>query len=345
MNNPQNPKSNLVVPESYLTGATKKRLMQSTPSTDVDDADYWWNSKPKGDDVEAVFEGVDDELIRRQIKVRIEKNEMSVIEIPENVMRTLKILDNPDFSYHEVSRLIERSPAMAGEFLKIINSAFIGTGAVISDLKSALPRLGKVKVKSLLFIYSSRMNFIGSRQFNDVAVDIVEHSYAVGLIASYLSQRYYPAPDTAFLAGLLHDIGKLAIIKALTETHAIPTKLDFPITEEVFHYVFPTLHEQAGAFIAMHWRLDDDVKNAILHHHDLRMTNIQSQDPELTVNLCHLINVSDAMARMLGKGRSLHEEANVFRLPSAKALGIEKDWSTIDFLKVIPEMIGFKLDR
>jgi len=346
MSVPERPKplkSSLLVPESYL-GKTSKRAAQ-TDNSAIDDSEYWWSHTPAPSPESPAFERVDDQLILNRLRAQIDRRELPIIEIPANVMRTLKILDDPDFTYNDVIGLIEHSPAMAGEFIKIINSSFYGSGITVRDLKAALPRLGKTKLKSLLFIYSSRMNFLGSKQFNNIAVDIVEHSYAVGLIASYLSQRLFADPDIAFLAGLLHDIGKLAIIKGVSETHAIPADLGFALSETTFQYIFPELHEKAGLLVAENWKLEDDVKIAILHHHDLKLTGIKSRDPELTLHLCQLINLSDTMARMLGKGRALSSPVNLFDLPSAIGLGLEKDWNTVEFLNDIPAVVNFKLDR
>jgi len=339
------PKSKLLVPDSYLTGNTRKRQEFGQDSKNINDEEYWWNFVPPAQAEAPSFEKLDEELVLNQLRYRIERRELPVIEIPSNVMRTLKILDDPDFSYTEVAELIERSPAMAGEFIKITNSSIYGNGSAVRDLKSALPRLGKTKLKSLLFIYSSRMNFLGNKLFNNLAVDIVEHSYAVGLVAAYLSQRFFADPDTAFLSGLLHDIGKLAIIKGIIDTHTIPSDLGFAITEDTFSSIFPQLHEKAGQLVAENWKLDEDVKMAILHHHDLKLTGTKSLDPETTINLCHLIHISDTIARMLGKGRPIKTPVNLFKMQSAAILGLDKTWDNVSFLKEIPNIVNFKLDR
>lgn len=309
------------------------------------EAREWWDHPGAAPADTPVFDGIDDTLIVEEIKKRLRNGELPMIEIPDHIMRTLKLLDDPDFSFTDVAELVQRSPAMAGEFLKVINSSFYGSGKVIRDLKTALPRLGKVKVKSLLYIYSASMNFVGCKMFNNVVVDIVEHCYAVGVIASYLSQRFFPDPDAAFLAGLLHDIGKLAIIKTITDTHDIPLKLDVPIDEDLFVHIFPDLHEKTGLYIADHWMLDKYVRVVIRHHHDVKVPRRSCDDYELAVSLCHLINVSDTIARILGKGRSWVDPVNIFELPSARALHLDRNWSNIEFLNEIPSIIDFKLER
>lgn len=312
--------------------------------SDVNDPEYWWNFEGHPQFELPFFKAIDPKRVVYDIVHKLKDGEMPLIEIPANILETVRLLDNPEFRYDDVASLIERSPAMAGEFLKVINSSIMSRGVMVHDLRSALPRLGKVKVRSMLYMYSAKMNFQGAPLFNDLVQDIVEHSYAVALVASYLSLRYYPDSDTAFLTGLLHDIGKLAILKAITDLYTLPDQVDFQLSEEVFANIFPKLHERAGIFIAESWNADETVKAAIAHHHDLVIDGSKYKYPDLAEKLTYLTNVSDTITRILGKGRSIRE-VQLFSEQSACQLEWEHSWSSIEFLQSIPDMLNFKLDR
>ncbi len=318
----------------------------SRPSGDgnIDDADYWWCFEGHPHEDIPLFDIINNDLIIKDIKNNIKTGALPVMEIPDNVIKTLRLLDDPEFSYREVANLIERSPGMAGEFLKITNSSLVSTGTTIHDLKTALPRLGKVKIKSMLYMYSSKASFMHKSVFESLAVDIVEHSYAVGLIAGFLSQRYFANPDVAFFAGLLHDIGKLAILKSIAESYDIPKRSGMMFCEEMFDRIFPELHEKVGLYIAQSWRIEDSVKAAIMHHHDLYISPNDYANTEMVENLCCLINISDTIAKILGKGKSIGA-VNIFQEESVNRMHWVKDWSTVEFLGCIPEMMDFKLER
>ena len=319
----------------------------SRPAGDsgIDDANYWWCFEGHPHEDIPLFDIINNNLIINDIKANIKSGALPVIEIPDNVMKTLRLLDDPEFSYRDVAQLIERSPAMAGEFLKITNSSLMNTGsATIHDLRTALPRLGKVKIKSMLYMYSSKINFMNKSVFDTLAVDIVEHSYAVGLIAGYLSQRYFTNPDVAFFAGLLHDIGKLAILKSIADSYDIPKQPGMMFREEMFDRIFPELHEKVGLYIAQSWKIEDAVKAAILHHHDLYVSPNDYSSPEMVENICCLINISDTIARILGKGKHIGP-VNIFHEDAAVRMNMAKNWSTVEFLNNIPGMMNFKLDR
>ncbi|OGV31044.1 MAG: hypothetical protein A2020_00215 [Lentisphaerae bacterium GWF2_45_14] len=310
-------------------------------SDEIVDSDYWWcfPGHPPVENVHS-FEEIDDEKVCAELNRRIDKDEFPVIEIPDNIMKTLSILNNPEFDFGDVSHLINRSPSMAGEFIKVINSSLYSRGIIIQDLKLALPRLGKENVKALLYMYSTKMCFVNHPLFNKLAENIVDHSYATAIIASYLSQRYYPDPDGAFLAGLLHDIGKLGILKAISETYKLPKKSDFEVNLEIFDNILPALHEKAGRFLAENWKVNKTVISAIEHHHDFMDCGF-AEDEQLAYHLSALVNIADTIARILGYGQRI-DAVNIFSLPATIDLSISRDYEAISFLNNIPGIVTFK---
>jgi putative nucleotidyltransferase with HDIG domain len=318
------------------------RPLKKKLEDDIVDSDYWWclEETPPKTKVHSLLKNIDDSKIYNELNRRIDNDEFPVIEIPDNIMKTMGLLNNPEFDYSEVAGLINHSPAMAGEFIKVINSSLYSRGLVINDLKLALPRMGKENIKALLYMYSTKMSFAGDPLLNKLAEDIVDHSYSVAIISSYLSQRYYPDPDGAFLAGLLHDIGKLGILKSISETYKLPRKVDFEMTLDVFDNILPPLHEKAGKFLAENWKVNKIVIAAIEHHHDF-MDYGFTEDEQLQYHLSALVNLSDAMARILGHGQKIGP-VNIFSLPATIDLSISRDHETIGFLENIPEVAAFK---
>jgi len=153
----------------------------------VDCSNYWWcYTEEEQEDVQ-VFEEIDGDKINAELNKRIENGEFPVIEVPENAMKAIELLNNPDFDFATVANLINKSPAMAGEFLNIVNSSSYSRGVKIQDLRVALPRIGRENVKAMLYLYSTKMSLASSPVLNDFAIKIVEHSYATAIVASYLS--------------------------------------------------------------------------------------------------------------------------------------------------------------
>lgn len=316
------------------------QIIPDTPKKEIIDTDHWWCFAGCEPTEIPVFEILSDDRVVQELNRKLRDDEFPVIEIPENVMKTMEILNKPNFDYNEVIELVKHSPAMVGEFIKVINSSLYSRGIVINDLKAALPRLGRENIKALLYMYSSKMTFSKDMLFNDLAVEIVDHCYATALIASQLAQKFYTDPDAAFLAGLMHDIGKLGILNALAETYELPTSVDFEVSEDLFDDIFPGIHENAGKFLAGHWKVNETIISAIEHHHDFEKYDF-ALEGETARKLSAIINVSDAMARILGRGRRI-EKTNIFELPSAQIIGMQKDNSTVQFIDEIPEHLFLK---
>lgn len=320
-------------------------IFKTPPKTDPNDDKYWWCFEGNELDATPSLKDIDSETIYAELNRKIEANEFPVIEIPDTVMRTMQLLNNPEFDFAEVAGVVNRSPAMAGEFLKIANSSLYSRGVEVRDLRTALPRLGRKNLKAMLFMYSSKLSLADNPVVNELAVSIVDHSYATALIAGYLSQRFYPDPDSAFFAGLLHDIGKLGILRALSqqkrtfEIDETSEAEDFSMNDAV-EQLFPTLHEKAGRFLGENWKLDETVLDAIEHHHDFRDTGFEDET-QLSLHLSCLINLSDSMARILGMGRRIGR-VNIFGEEACVELNIEKNIETIEFLEDIPKIIDYK---
>ncbi len=306
----------------------------------IDYTQYWWNYEGKElEKVPCLIPSTEECSVVNQINDKIINNKLPLIEIPKNILKIITILNNPDFNYYEVIDLINHSPGVAGDFVSLANSALYNRGHMISDLPSALPRLGKDNVKAMLYMHSSKESFPDGNIFNQIAEKIINHSYTTAIVAGYLSQRFFPNPDMAFLAGLMHNIGKLGILRALPEVCEIPKDFSATLTEESFDNIFPDLYEKAGAFLATNWDLDDVVISAILHHNDFFKVGMED---ELSLHLSSLINMASTMTRILGQGRTIEEATDIFALPATVELNIERDTTTIQFLEDIPNIIDYK---
>ncbi len=302
--------------------------------------DCWWEMEP-GEKPKAVqLQGINSRQVYLELLNKIKLNNFTVIEIPDNLMKIIRLLNEKEFDYHEVEEIFTHSGSLAGEVIKIANSAVYSRGVKINRIRDALTRLGPNKIKAVLYLHSSRDTICKDERFVDIAKGIIDHCYVVGQIASYLSLRYYPDPDNAFLAGLMHDIGKLGIVKEISDFYDIPaTQRD--LAENSFGEVIPMLHELAGRFIAKNWNMSEDVSYAIENHHQPNHFLSQEggdENTEVNKQLATLIHVCDIIARMNGKGNHIGK-IEFFELPAVQHLGIVDDDNTKQFLSEIPRIV------
>jgi len=314
------------------TTAMSRTAVQSKP-----EEAGWWIVPECAPPSFPEFEAVNNPAVFEKLRAQVAAGGFKMIEISDNVARIMEMLGNPHMRYSEVAEMIGKSPVLTGEFLKTVNSSLYGHGQKITKLGVALSLLGLDNIKAMLYMYSSNFDIVYNETLNDVAAGIFEHSKAVALIAKYLSRRFYPKADIAFLAGMLHDIGKVAILKEVADDFDIP-KLDFKLTEDAFGEIFPELHGPVGKLLSKHWSIDENIALCVEHHHDYDAYDFPLEFRP-AFHLCALIDLSDTIARMLGKG-SVIGGVNLFKHRACEYLDIRHSPQTIEFLKPIPELLG-----
>lgn len=217
--------------------------------------------------------------------------------LPEVALRLQHVVNDPNSSAKDVARIIEDDPAIATKVLKVVNSALYSTQtrARITQLQPAIARLGFLAVSNIAL---STSVFEAFSQVNNPVFnrhDFWRHSVCVGIITSVLND--YCADvivedirrDTAHLAGIIHDIGKILFERyANLEFHvAIEQSLNNQtpaIQEEAA--VISVGHDEAGAWLGNKWGLGEDMIAVIQWHHD--PMNCPNEKYRWLVKLVHM---------------------------------------------------------
>jgi len=277
------------------------------------------------------------------ISARIASKRFSLIEIPANILQIIKVMTNANFSFTEVSSLVTKSPVLTAEFLRTANSVVYSRGQRLTSLQVVLPRLGQKTIRSVLYLHSLKLGLANHPLFRDIATEIVDHSVRTATISDHLGRRYCSDADRAYQAGLLHDIGKLAILRELTRANSTPRSQrskPIAVTEDCLNSILPELHEPAGEMLAKVWDLDMDITYAIGHHHDLPSpeegesdTSTEAESGQLEgLRLAAIVNLSDTIAKILARGQELHA-VDLLDLPAASCLGIDGNLDAVAHLE------------
>jgi putative nucleotidyltransferase with HDIG domain len=195
----------------------------------------------------------------------------------------------------EVVKLLRMDPALAAEILRVSNSPLYGLSRHVDSVSHAVVVLGGDAVKRLaLTVALGRFakNFIKHRELRRCW----DHSVASALIAEELAAFAGQGRDRAYTAGLLHDIGRLALLACYPNEYenllavASENDLDFLTTEK---RLFQSDHCAVGHWLCKSWNLPADLTEAIACHHQ----------PNLAEgSLASLIAVADGLAAALGYG-------------------------------------------
>jgi HD-like signal output (HDOD) protein len=186
--------------------------------------------------------------------------------------RLLASLAKEDVSFIKLGELIEKDPVMAGNLLHLVNSALYARRGSINSVRHALSLLGINKLRNAVLGMSI------TRMWNQVRTPPAwsmarfnMHSSAAAILSDLLSQRLnVDYAEGAFVAGLLHDVGRMLIALGLTEEYGQIVHLHEqdgkPLLEcemEVTGLVHPELSAEALA----HWNLPEPIQTAVRFHH------------------------------------------------------------------------------
>jgi HD-like signal output (HDOD) protein len=190
------------------------------------------------------------------------------------VTKVLEVCNNPKASPNDLNRVISLDPVLTGQVLKLINSAYYSLPNKITSLTRAIIMLGLNTVKNLV-LATSVIGGVGSKKhFKTLSMDAFwEHSLAVGVLAKTLStHKGLPALEREefFVAGLLHDLGKIPFNNRFADAYAQVLLSALRGGQPLFDQEqssFGLNHGEVGGMIADKWNLSASMRAGLCHHH------------------------------------------------------------------------------
>jgi putative nucleotidyltransferase with HDIG domain len=217
--------------------------------------------------------------------------------LPAAVLDLIQTLDSDGVPAPELARKISQDPALAVRVLKVVNSPFYGLPRQVASLAEAVIVLGMGTVRSLVVGASLMAHLPSAAQGSFQPQRMWEHSLYCGLSARLLARHVDVDPELAFTAGLLHDVGQLALYAlqpgAYDEMRSRAAQ-DDPYLVDAARAALGIDHGGVGAQLVRRWRLPAAIEQAVARHHN----------PDLPPHdaLSDLIHVADLIAHALAAG-------------------------------------------
>lgn len=239
--------------------------------------------------------------------------------LPELSQRILGMIDDPSVSIADVTEVVRSEQVIAVRVMKMANSVVYGGLQEIKDLDAACVRLGmKLVANAAQTAVTGHLFVTSSQELKDYMKGLWRHSVATAHTASELARLLsMPRSERLFLAGLVHDIGKLAIIQLISTAKSGPLA-DLRVSPELCREVIENFHMLAGLLIVQRWDLPPEFAITTFCHHDPALC----PDPN-HIAAVHAICLSDAVAR--SEGYSTAKESGptyLTALPSSQYLNM-----------------------
>ena len=229
---------------------------------------------------------------------RIQATIARMPSLSTTVVKVLETCNDPRASANDLKRVISLDPVLTGRVLKLINSAYFALGKPITSLTRAIIMLGVNTVKNLALSFAILKNMKGSGSFQAFTTNqFWLHCLGVGVVARTLAAgcgRNPAEQEEHFVAGLLHDLGKLPLNKQFPEEYFQVSKAAEKENEPFYlgeDRLLGIDHCKVGEMIAHKWRLGAALIETLAHHHNPDGCDEKSRDLVAIVSLANQITI------------------------------------------------------
>jgi len=202
---------------------------------------------------------------------RLDSDNLLVPAMPAIAVQCMRLLEDPNQTFRMVGELVGKDPVLASRVLRLANSAAFPGRTPATTLEQAIPRMGTEGLKLALVHYSMYQAFSSrDARIQSAFRGIWEHSLAVALIAKEIAGQLGGQdavdPGVAYLAGLLHDVGKPVVAALLLEAEKLASvhKSAVPwINHNVWRQVVDRSHRNIGVALSRRWQLPAEISSAV----------------------------------------------------------------------------------
>ncbi len=260
------------------------------------------------------------------------KGVIKLISLPEIFIRVNQVMENPNHNAKQLGEVISHDPSLTARILRIVNSAYYALAVKIELVSRAVSVIGEDDLRNLVLATSAVDTF---KRIPNQLVDIDlfwRHSVHTGIVARLLSKHCNILHgERLFVAGLLHDLGKLILYFKEPE---LSQEILLRASESdgvLFHAEQETMgftHADVGGALMENWEMADTLKDVITYHHN----PLKAKKYPIETAIVHIANcVVNAIGPDTEIDEYLLDDSTGFEPETLKVTGLK--------LSVLPEIM------
>jgi HD-like signal output (HDOD) protein len=205
-----------------------------------------------------------------------------------------KVMESPECSLVTVGQAIEKDPDLTARLLRLGNSAFYGFSTRLSTISETISLIGIQQVEDLILASSIVDQFAGLSDDFVSMESFWRHSLACGIGSRLLAlERRLPKADKFFVAGLLHDVGRLVLFahapQVAREIFGLYRK-ERLLLREAEARVLGYDHQRIAGALMHHWNYPANLVQAVTYHHQPESSEIAREEAAVVHLADHLVN-------------------------------------------------------
>ncbi len=254
------------------------------------------------------------EALRLAMQALIDEGRLDLPMLPDVANQILASVRDERSDAAHLAQLIHQDQSIAAHLLQVANSpAFMGSRKIVS-LQQAIARLGLRTISEITLAMVVKAQLFNVRGHEVILDRLWRHALASATWAREIARTLRYNVESAFLCGLLHEIGKPSALQALVDLDA---QQGFGCGKDAIHELMDEFHIQVGNRLACEWTLPDPVCEAIAHYQDYDQARCFARD-------AMIVHCADAFATALIDEERFDEEA-LRELPVLSELNLYPD--------------------
>jgi len=240
----------------------------------------------------------EEKTVLEGLHTALSRSELDFPPLPQPAIRMLELWGNIEKVRHStIIGIVEADPALAGRIVQTANSPFFMVSTPARSLRSAIVRIGLVEVRRVIMAEAFGKTF-KAPGFEKELEAIRRHCQVVGWLGAALASGLDVADDDAFLAGLMHDAGELAVYHMVQSC----ARAGLWVRDEGLLVVGEgrstlttmarQLHLALGALFVDHWNLSPGIGSAMAYHHH------PDRAEEAYQPLCRAVQAADLVSEI-----------------------------------------------
>jgi len=194
-----------------------------------------------------------------------------------------------------IEKLIVSDQSLTGEVLRVSNSSFYKGLTQVATVRDAIIRMGNIEVSNIVSMVALQHNFRSKNQtIHKIMGKLWRHSVGCAIGANWLAREtgFQALAHETFIAGLLHDVGKLYVLKVVDDMKASGEIKKLP-SDKVIDELMQQLHTDQGYTIMTNWNLPEKYCRVARDHHltELNGNNLLLVLVRMANQVCHKMGI------------------------------------------------------